>query len=140
MRVEIMRGVSGAGKSTYAGKYFPDAEVCSADHFFMNGDGEYEFNPAKLPLAHQTCFRKFLGLLAQSCNHIVVDNTNMSAWEISPYVLAGESYGYDVTIHEIKVNVNIAAGRNVHGVPLAGIQRQASNMQKLPPFWKVREV
>ena len=46
-KVIIMRGPSGSGKSTYIQKHFPDAYVCSADHFFIK-NGEYVFEPAKI--------------------------------------------------------------------------------------------
>jgi hypothetical protein len=146
MKVKILRGISGSGKSTYVKKLREDGvdvEVCSADHFFMEEDGSYVFDPSLLPRAHAACLRKFLNLVRSghpSCAGLLllVDNTNTTAAEIAPYYAVAEAYGFDVEIIEFVVSVGEAAARNVHGVPVQGLERQAMNMcQPLPPWWRV---
>ena len=97
-----MRGISGAGKSTYIKDNFPTAIVCSADHFFINKDG-YNFDQSFLGKAHQSCFKKFLSSIQQDEALVVVDNTNVTSWQISPYYLAAETYGYEVQIIELQI-------------------------------------
>jgi predicted kinase len=104
-RVVILSGISGAGKSHYAVKLTrdtPDSTIVSADRFFYRDNGEYEFDVTKLSEAHATCFRYFIDALMIGDELVVVDNTNTTIWEISPYVLGAQAFGYDfeiVTIH-----------------------------------------
>lgn len=136
-KVEIMRGCSGAGKSTYIRMHFPNAYVVSADQFFMQ-DGHYNFDGAKLSQAHQDCFRRFMeAIMIDELEHVVVDNTNTQAWELAPYVQGASSFGYEVEIHTLVVDPEIAAKRNLHGVRLRDVKRHAENVKRawLPPWW-----
>ena len=111
-KVIIMRGVSGSGKSTYIRKHYPDAKIASADEFFMRG-GEYRFNPQELGEAHQYCWRIFWHHVSSGAELIVIDNTNMTAIEISAYVLPAEARGYEVEILTVTTQPKIAAQRNI---------------------------
>lgn len=118
----------------------PHREVCSADDFFINQEGKYEFDPGKLPEAHAACLRKFIQLTSSLKNHlIVVDNTNCSIHEVAPYVAIGQAYKQDVKIITLIADPAECAGRNVHGVPVAGLIRQDKNlkasMESIPPWW-----
>lgn len=147
MKVIILSGISGAGKSTYIKKNHPNAIVCSADDFFMI-DGEYRFDPTKLGQAHATCFRKYLNQLSFATGYsphsedIVVDNTNTTAMEISPYVLAAEAYGVEYEIVTLVVDPSIATKRNVHKVPEKTVFAMAKKLagRILPPWWNHKTV
>lgn len=141
MNITIMRGCSGAGKSTYIRMHFPNAFVCSADSFFMV-DGHYQFEGAKLSEAHKACFMKFIEAVIDKVEHIVVDNTNTQAWEMSPYILAGSSFGYEVEIITLIVDPKTAAKRNVHGVRLRDVERHSKNIEKswIPPWWSNKKI
>src|SRR5271157_4759262 len=111
-QIKILRGISGSGKSTYIKNNFPDSIICSADHFFML-DGVYKFDPEKIGQAHQYCFKSFINFVSIECRGIcVIDNTNCSAWQIAPYYLAGETFGYNVEIIELNVDEETATHRN----------------------------
>jgi len=141
-RVIILSGIPGSGKSTYTKTLEPDFTV-SADSFFEIPGKGYVFNPAKLPAAHQECFLEAIGWLEMNtAGLLVVDNTNTSAWEIAPYVLAGEAYDASVEIHRLTVDVATAKMRNIHGVPDAVIESMAARFGKrdVLPWWTVREV
>ena len=63
-------------------------------------------------------------------------NTNISAYEISPYYLAAEAYGYDVKILKFPCSVEVAKERNIHKVPDHVIEHMARDIEKpLPPWW-----
>ena len=54
----IMRGLPGSGKSTIASRIqeqLPQVQVCSADHHFIDEEGEYRFDLSKLGAAHAAC-------------------------------------------------------------------------------------
>jgi predicted kinase len=129
----IMQGLPGSGKSTWAKNHYPTAAVCSADDFFVVG-GEYKFDPTKIGEAHKACFCRFLELV-EGYPIIVVDNTNPTLWELSPYIRVGEAKGYEVTVVRVKTDPETCASRNVHGVPRQVILGMAKRIEKPLPFW-----
>lgn len=44
------------------------------------------------------CFRRFIAALKVGMPVIIIHGVPLQDWEISPYVLAGESFGYEVEI------------------------------------------
>lgn len=138
-KVIILSGVSGSGKSSFA-KGLERAYKVSADYFFMV-QGEYRFDPAKLADAHAFCFRQFLDALQQGVSTLVVDNTNTTVMEISPYVLGAQAFGYSpkvITVAVPESALEACAARNSHGVSLQGIRAQWERLQgrQLPPWWE----
>lgn len=139
--VLILQGLPGAGKTHFTQGM--KAVICSADDFFYTlGGGKYAFNVTRLGEAHGSCFRKFIKACQDGEEAIVVDNTNTTANEIAPYVLAGEAYGYNVSILRILCDPEVAASRNQHGVPLETIRKMAQRIASFdpPPWWKVETV
>jgi predicted kinase len=144
MKVTLMRGTSGSGKSTYVRKNYPisnGAIVCSADHFFQTADG-YVFDASKLAEAHQACLRKYMttihNYLAGYCDdvsNVIVDNTNLQLWELAPYLSIAQAYGLEVEIIRCVAPITVAADRNVHGVPLKTIEGMGRRFENLLPFW-----
>jgi predicted kinase len=139
-KVIILRGISGSGKSTLAKKLKEEngpAVICSADNYFMKGD-KYEFNPKELTAAHGACFKQYLELLRDpkfghgEVQLLIVDNTNILAWEIAPYMLSASAYGWDAEILTIMCPEEIAAARNVHGLDKRKVNDQ---MNKLIRSW-----
>jgi predicted kinase len=132
--VIIMRGVSGSGKTTYVREHYPGATVVSADDYFTK-DGAYCFNPAALDEAHADCFRRFIYALENGAPTVVVDNTNATAAQVSPYALGARAFGYEVRIITLQVHPETAFERNVHGAPLSIIRKQATELQGLPSYY-----
>jgi hypothetical protein len=164
-KVTILSGVSGSGKSKYAGTLLLEytsstgltleemlrlpkgdkratSAYCSADTFFVGTDGTYNFDPTKLSDAHGACFREFITACQNECEMVIVDNTNTTATEIAPYILGAQAYGYDVEIItvmcESEDDVKAAAARNSHGVPFGGVMAQHKRLceRQLMPWWK----
>lgn len=145
MRVIIMQGVPGSGKSTFTSslKAGPNTQatvtVCSADHYFTDPvSGEYHFNPDGLGEAHASCMRAFIAALrdARTIDDVViVDNTNITIDQMSPYYLVARAYGVPVEIVRVQCDPAIAADRNSHGVPRETVLRMARIMQDPPKFW-----
>lgn len=143
MRVYIMRGLPGSGKSTWAKDNLPHAVVCSADHFHTGSDGVYRFDPANAGNAHGECLKKFAILLETfritgNGPDVVVDNTNTTAAELAPYVALSAAYGVEYEIVFIPCDFATACYRNTHRVPRATIWHMMQNLntERLPVWWK----
>ena len=137
MRVIIMQGVSGSGKSTYAKEKFPEATVCSADSYFTSDDGTYDFMPEYIGHAHKACLRQFVDALGNRRETIVVDNTNTSQVEMAPYVAMAALRGYKVEIIRCEAPLEVCIERNTHGVPAGACTAMADRMEDPVPFWDV---
>lgn len=137
MKVIIMRGIPGAGKSSWIRSISDDATIVSADYFHVGKDGVYRFDPRNASAAHDQCLKRFLELV-QGDSTVIVDNTNIRGWEIAPYYRVAEVSGADVSIVRIECDPYIAARRNAHGVPLKNVLDMwaALRAESLPPWWK----
>ena len=138
MQVIIMRGIPGSGKSTWMINNYPkDFCRCSADAFFEMGQ-DYRFDPQKLPEAHDYCLRLFISRLSGAMDEVlIVDNTNIRAWEIAPYHRLAEIHKVPVKIVRCVCNPLTAIKRNTHNVPAKLIlqMHQWLNKETLPPWW-----
>lgn len=109
----IVRGVSGAGKTTLAKTL--SHYVFSADDYFVNPvTGDYEFEASHLPAAHKRCSQRTDDAMQQDVPVIAVANTFTREWEMKGYYELAEKYGY--MVFSIIVE-NRHGGVNVHGVP-----------------------
>jgi len=139
MKVVILRGISGSGKSTYASKHYPNAVVCSADNFFQEGR-YYNFDVTKLAEAHNECMSRFITLVSkgetQGISCVVVDNTNIHRWEYENYAKLAAAFKCEVEIVEFVPQtieaVKRCIRRNVHRVPAEIIARMAVEFEPSP--------
>ena len=135
MKVYIIRGAPGTGKTTEASKIMDEDENvvhCSADNYFyevaaLNGTSYLEeFKPWLVGKAHQFCWGAFIhALVVMGEETIIVDNTNTYQWEYENYVLLAEQLGYEVEIivTDMSESAEVYHERNTHGVPLEVIER-----------------
>lgn len=145
MKVIILRGIPGSGKSTVARALVRNiGGILSTDDFFMDAYGGYYFKKHLLSEAHQETFRQFINDIKGNVPLIVVDNTNISSWEIAPYYAAAEAYGYEVEIVSLMTRPEVAWARQTHGVPRATFDRMVENFDKaretFPAHWNYVEV
>jgi len=148
--VRIYRGLPGSGKSTLIERrWYEDQfnqQVFSADRFFLDDQGNYRFDPARLGEAHAWCFREFLAALVHASaaaraedvlEVFTIDNTNVRAWEIAPYVQAANAHGRPHEVVTVLCDPLTAWRRNRHGVPLKAVweMHRALLNESLPPHW-----
>lgn len=115
----LIRGVSGAGKSTFANR-LGGATVLEADVWFDRANGGV-FNPKLLPRAHQWCFTMAEGLMLVDHPKIAVANTFTTIKELNPYLELAEKHGYKVFSIIVE---NRNGTLNVHDVPEEVLTKQ----------------
>ena len=109
----LIRGLPGSGKSTLANGFTCDWSWrhFEADMFFVDENGEYNFNSSKIKFAHEWCKEQTRMALVHGLN-VVVSNTFTTKWELSPYFDIAKSF--DITPTVILAQNNY---KSVHNVP-----------------------
>ncbi len=151
----IMRGIQGSGKSTWALNTIKElrkegvhVRTVSSDHGHINSDGNYEFKPEKINEAHLQCFSGFLFYLKQESDMglgpevLIVDNTNIALWEMTPYVMLAKAYGVPkIEIVQMSTPLKTCLESQIHGVPEEQVEGKYYSLDNNPiPHWLVDEL
>lgn len=111
----ILRGVSGAGKSTVAEiiseGYWP---ICEADQYHYTKSGVYDWKPENVGKAHAWCQGIVRDAMASNLNKIIVSNTSTTEKELKPYLALAEEFGYQVISLVVE---NRHGNDSIHEVP-----------------------
>ena len=76
----------------------------SADDFLME-NGVYKYDVTKIPAAHQKCMRDFVtAVYTGSHDVIVIDNTNLTVVDMSPYVSVAFAFDFAPEVVTIRVS------------------------------------
>lgn len=111
----LIRGVSGAGKSTVADilkLYLPQGCSTEADKF-RYVDGVYSYKDVPNHYAHGNCKREVKGWLKSGMKNIVVSNTSCRRKDVNGYKNLAEKYGYRFISLIVE---NYHESGNTHGV------------------------
>jgi len=114
LRMYVLRGPPGLGKSTYAERLLADAgvdasiarwvHICSTDFFFttFHADGRqtYTFHRFLLGSMHEKNMERVKLAAKLKVNPIIVDNTATTLRELEPYESIANSAGYTVEVVE----------------------------------------
>lgn len=110
----ILRGVSGAGKSTVAetiaGKAWP---VFEADKYHYL-DGVYDWKPENMAVAHKWCQEQVREAMVCRIAKIIVSNTSTTERELKPYIALADEHGYQVISLVVE---NRHGNDSIHNVP-----------------------
>lgn len=122
----IIRGLPGSGKSTLgeilADTYFSSETArsvggvkhysYSADDWFTDKQGNYNYVPAEISDAHEDCRCRVLGAMLSGAERIAVCNTFTQSWEAEPYFKLCDLHDYTPVVVECQNNFG-----NTHGCP-----------------------
>lgn len=127
----LLRGLPGSGKTTLAEVVLQlnqgtKPDVISADNYFMDDKGNYNFDASKLKEAHNSCQQICADRMRLEFSKVVVANTFTEEWEMKPYFEMAERYKYRV--HTVVVE-NRHEGKNVHNVPDDKLQQMKNRFQ-----------
>lgn len=128
MKLIILRGVSGSGKSTTADFFCESIPGCvsvSADDYMTDSSGVYRFDHNKLDMAHRMCYIA----VERSMKHgyvVVLHNTSTRESEFQKYIDLAAKMNYDVISLIVE---NRHGNENIHGVPVETIKKQSERFE-----------
>ena len=117
----LIRGIPGSGKSTLAAllKYMAGLDQIEADHYFIDSEGNYNFNPSELGKAHEYC-QHHCRIALNSGSDIIVSNTSTTEKEVQTYKdIAAECGANFISL----IVENRHGGESIHNVPSETIQQ-----------------
>jgi adenylate kinase family enzyme len=122
----ILQGAPGSGKTTL-GKQIAsviDGEIFSTDDLFIE-NGVYKFDASKLGLYHKINLERAIEAMKAKKN-VVIDNTNLKAWESFGYVKAAVDMG--IIVKFVRAIGNF---QNTHGVPDEKVETMRNSIEEL---------
>lgn len=134
VKLYLLIGPSGSGKSTKARKLASEtnAVVCSADDYFYDLFGKYNFDANKLGFAHKMCYDKAKRNLEDG-KSVIIDNTNLVAKDRKKYLDLALEFGAKADIVVIdtywSTDVDALLVKNTKGTPRHVIERHVEQFQ-----------
>ena len=131
----ILRGLPGTGKTTLAlflSEVLPNSVIISADDFFTNDNGEYNFEKEKIQEAHKETFELFKNHITAKKSTIIVDNTNIKAYHFYHYIDYAQRYDYRVSVITIPhndVSDKELSDRTPHGIDRGLIRKMRKDFE-----------
>ncbi|NXR69326.1 N4BP2 protein, partial [Rhadina sibilatrix] len=132
----LLRGVPGSGKSYLARTLLednPGGIILSTDDYFYK-HGQYHYDPDCLGEAHDWNRKRAKEAFEMRISPIIIDNTNIQAWEMKPYVTLAQQFNYKVMFREPdtwwKFKPKELERRNIHGVSKEKIKRMLERYER----------
>ncbi|NWV17267.1 N4BP2 protein, partial [Origma solitaria] len=132
----LLRGVPGSGKSYLARNLLednPGGIILSTDDYFYK-HGQYHYDPDCLGEAHDWNRKRAKEAFEMRISPIIIDNTNIQAWEMKPYVTLAQEFKYKVMFREPdtwwKFKPKELERRNIHGVSKEKIKRMLERYER----------
>ncbi|XP_010085230.1 PREDICTED: NEDD4-binding protein 2 [Pterocles gutturalis] len=132
----LLRGVPGSGKSYLARILLednPGGIILSTDDYFYK-HGQYHYDSSCLGEAHDWNRKRAKEAFEMRISPIIIDNTNIQAWEMKPYVALAQQFKYKVMFREPdtwwKFKPKELERRNIHGISKEKIIRMLERYER----------
>ncbi|KAH9377263.1 hypothetical protein HPB48_006932 [Haemaphysalis longicornis] len=136
----LSRGPPGTGKGTVASelhRLYPESRIYWSDKLFLSPMAP-ERTKETVKQSHELCQSKIEEFMKESVPVIINRNTNMSVWEISPYLFLAAKYGYTTIILNIDKNLefkpHVLAITNSKGLNQEYMQNRLKQFEQVYPF------
>ncbi|XP_057207301.1 NEDD4-binding protein 2-like 2 isoform X3 [Triplophysa rosa] len=111
----------------------PNGTILSTDDYFFQ-DNTYVFDSTLLADAHDWNQKRAEHAMSEGRSPVIIDNTNIKAWEMKPYVKMALKNGYKVDVREPETNWKYdpiqLEKRNTHGVPRETIEKMLDRFER----------
>ena len=126
MKLILVRGLPGSGKSTFAAASFPTVKLIEADDYFYK-DGVYLFNREEIRKAHIDCQSRTTDHIKAGYS-VVVANTFTRLWEMRFYFNLAFENEMDFLVYRCEGNFG-----SIHGVPQKVISQMRHRFEPFAP-------
>ncbi|KAL2094661.1 hypothetical protein ACEWY4_009380 [Coilia grayii] len=140
----ILRGLPGTGKSDRAWELQQrfGGEIISADDYWpRNKVGHYRVIPGELHKAHMWARNEGLKAMDREVDPVIIDNTNMTHWDMYPYVLMAFNRGYWIKFKVMKdtwhVSLEDLYSINKKRIPFSTLERMKSKYQPVRHIYDI---
>jgi predicted kinase len=137
----LMRGIPGSGKSVVAQMIANGTNglICSTDDYWLDEDGNYLFDSNRLGDAHKGNQRKVAEAMGRGESSIIVDNMNIQARVLTPYLTLASLFGYTVQVIDVSTDFETASRRNserpsIRQVPESVLNNMDYNLNQIGRF------
>ncbi|NWU56873.1 N4BP2 protein, partial [Dromas ardeola] len=111
----------------------PGGIILSTDDYFYK-HGQYHYDPDCLGEAHDWNRKRAKEAFEMRISPIIIDNTNIQAWEMKPYVTLAQQFKYKIIFREPdtwwKFKPKELERRNIHGVSKEKIKRMLERYER----------
>jgi predicted kinase len=128
----FITGIPGSGKSTFAKKMAKEKGILNhfeADHWMIDSQGNYSFDPKKLSFCHYQC-QKYTRLAMEVGEDVIVSNTSLTKKEAKPYFDLAKNFQYNIELFHLQSSYG-----SIHSVPSDKIEQ----MKKKREFFKISD-
>lgn len=129
--VTIIRGLPGAGKTTYAQKMWPGSLLLEGDQYYMTDKNEYKFGEGLLGNSTDYVRLMLTTALSVKIKNVIVTLTSPDGYSANEFARIAKAHGYDV--RRVWIDFNDGnTNQNRHNVPKEVIESMKAKWVMIP--------